>query len=193
MYGLKQAARLARDQLISHLAPYGYYPSSLAPNIWIHKDRGIKFCLCVDDFGVKYTNQNYLNHLINSLKAAYNITTDITGTNFCGLHLTWNYSKKYVDISMPNYVYKALQKLNHEKPTKPTHAPHRWVPKIFGNKIHIASEEDTSEHLSPAETKRTQSIVGSFLYYARAIDNTTHTALNDIATTQAKPTKKPKM
>ena len=53
MYGLKQAARLARDQLKAHLAPFGYYPSTLAPNIWVHQNRSIKFCLGVDDVGGK--------------------------------------------------------------------------------------------------------------------------------------------
>ena len=34
--------------------------------------------------------------------------------------------------------------------------------------------------------------MGSFLYYARAIDNTINVAVNGIGTTQAKPTKKTK-
>ena len=34
--------------------------------------------------------------------------------------------------------------------------------------------------------------MGSFLYYARAVDNTIHTALNYIAMTQASPTMKTK-
>ena len=33
MYGLKQAAKLARDNLIMHLAKYGYSPDPAAPNI----------------------------------------------------------------------------------------------------------------------------------------------------------------
>ena len=36
MYVLKQAARLARDQLIAHIKPFGYYPSIHDPNIWAH-------------------------------------------------------------------------------------------------------------------------------------------------------------
>ena len=54
MYGLKETARLARDQLIENLKPFGYSPSVEAPNIWVHNTRRTKFCLCVDDFGVKY-------------------------------------------------------------------------------------------------------------------------------------------
>ena len=69
MYGLKQAARLARDQLKAHLAPYGYAPSKLAPNIWVHKDRPTKFCLCVDDFGIKYYDKRDVDHLLSALSS----------------------------------------------------------------------------------------------------------------------------
>ena len=54
IYGLKQAAKLANEKLIKDLAHFGYFPDPLAPNLWSHKTRPTKFCLCVDDFGVKY-------------------------------------------------------------------------------------------------------------------------------------------
>ena len=66
MYSLKQAAKLAREQLIKHLAPYGYHPSPHSPNIWYHTSRPTKFCLCVDDFGVKYYSQDDATHLIKA-------------------------------------------------------------------------------------------------------------------------------
>ena len=36
MYGLNQAAKLARDQLIRTLKPFGYYPTTESQNIWAH-------------------------------------------------------------------------------------------------------------------------------------------------------------
>ena len=74
IYGLKQAARLARDQLIQHTNPYDYAPDKHAPNIWTHATQPTKFCLCVDDFGVTYFSETNADHLIHSLKAAYEIT-----------------------------------------------------------------------------------------------------------------------
>ena len=47
-------------------------------------------------------------------------------------------------------------------------------------KIHTTAEQDITPLLTPAGTRRIQQIVGSFLYYARAIDNTIYPALNDI-------------
>ena len=106
IYGLKQAVKLARDQLIQHLKPFGYSPAKHAPNIWVHNTRPTTFCLCVDDFGVKYFSQDDADHLIQSLQKAYDITVDTKGTNFCGLHLDWDYKNRWVDILMPEYVRK---------------------------------------------------------------------------------------
>ena len=188
MYGLKQAAKLARDQLIKTLAPFGYHPTQHSPNIWQHTTKRTKFCLCVDDFGIKYYSKEDAEHLLQALRTAYEITVDTEGKNFCGMTLDWNYQQSYVDISMPEYVQKALDKLQHTPSTTPQHAPHRWVPITYGNKIQNAPVEDSSPCLSELETRHIQRIVGSFLYYARAIDNTIHPALNCLGSNQAKPT-----
>ena len=39
MYGLKQAARLAYDNLKLHLGKHVYYPDKVATNIWSHQER----------------------------------------------------------------------------------------------------------------------------------------------------------
>ena len=56
-------------------------------------------------------------------------------------------------------------------------------------KIQLATPEDTSPLLSADNIKYIQKCVGSFLYYARAVDNTILPALNEIALQQAHPTK----
>ena len=134
MYGLKQATRLAHDKLVQHLKPYGYKPDPLRPNLWTHKTRKTKFCLCVDDFGVKTYNHDDTNHLLSALKAAYNVTIDYSGKDYCGLTLEWNYNKGYVDISMPKFVHKTLTKLKHNPPSGPQHAPHNWVKPNYTSK-----------------------------------------------------------
>ena len=74
MYGLKQATRLAYDALVANLKKNGYSPDKYCPNIWVHETRQTKFCLCVDDFGVKYFNKQDAEHLISSLQENYQIT-----------------------------------------------------------------------------------------------------------------------
>ena len=85
MYGLKQAARLAYDDLVLHLKQYGYSPDPITKIIWKHDQRKTKFCLCVDDFGVQYFSEADKNHVVNALQDKYEVTIDVTGKNLCGL------------------------------------------------------------------------------------------------------------
>ena len=89
------------------------------------KQEKTKFCLCVDDFGVKTYNKDDTEHLLNSLKANYKISTDMTGSNYCGLTIDWDYKNKHVDIPMPNYIDKLLHKLQHLPKKSPQYAPHK--------------------------------------------------------------------
>ena len=72
----------------------------------------------VDDFGVKYSNRADLDHLNHALQTKYTITSDFTGTLYCGLTLKWDYQLHYVDIFMPVYVDKALQRFTLPTPFK---------------------------------------------------------------------------
>ena len=119
MYGLKQAAILAYQQLKEHLEPYGYYPIPNTVGMWKHKTRPIQFCLCVDDFGVKYTNKQDADHLLETLKLKYKMTCDWSGSAYCGLTLNWDYTNRHVDISMPGYIKKTFTKTSTSK-TKET-------------------------------------------------------------------------
>lgn len=156
---------------------------------WQHSTLPTKFCLCVDDFGVKYFHKTELNHLINSLLTNYKISTDYSGKHYCGLTFDWNYSEGYVDVSMPGYVEKALKKFQHPQPIAPQYSPHQWAKPVFGSRIQFAPLPDSSPPLNKKGKKFVQSVVGSFLYYGRTIDSTVLVALNDIAAHQASPTK----
>ena len=77
MYGLEQAAISYYNQLISHMDPHVYYPVPFTTGLWAHKTTRNNFCLCVDDFGVKYFNKYYAYHLLESLKNQYAISTNL--------------------------------------------------------------------------------------------------------------------
>ena len=96
MYGLKQAAILAYQHLKSTLEPQGYYHVPGTVGMWAHKTRPIQFCLCVDDFGVKYFNRADVDHLLQTVGQLYKFTTDWTGQHYCGMTLDWNYEKRLV-------------------------------------------------------------------------------------------------
>ena len=132
MYGLKQAAILAYNQLVTRLEQFGYHPMKSSNGMWKHTTRPIIFALCVDDFGIKYNNDNDLEHLLSALKTFYEITVNKQGTSFCGLTLDWNYQEGYVDVSMPGYIAKKLKKFQHPIPAKPQYAPHKWIKPAYG-------------------------------------------------------------
>eukprot|EP00957_Ditylum_brightwellii_P117289 8945524-Ditylum_brightwellii.AAC.1 len=127
MYGLPQAGKIANDQLIKHLAKFRYSPAQHTPGLWKHKDRDVSFCLVVDDFGIKYTNENNLRHLIRALQQLYTITIDHNSNLFCGITLQWDYTNQTVDLSIPGYIRAALERFKHPIITIPEHAPHTYV------------------------------------------------------------------
>ena len=75
MYGLPQAGKLANDELIKHLAPFGCQPTTHTPGLWTHQTHNIYFVLTVDDFGIKYTKMRDANHLLNALRTKYELST----------------------------------------------------------------------------------------------------------------------
>jgi hypothetical protein len=189
MYGLKQAGRIAYNELVTHLAKYGYVPSKTTQGLWHHKTRPIQFILVVDDFGVKYTNEEDVKHLIQALQAKYTISIDWSGSLYCGLHLNWNYDQGYVDVNMPNYITTARKKYQHPQPNRPQHAPAKWTQPAYGVRIQYTNP-DTSAPCSDSEKQKIQQIIGTLLYYARAVDPTMLVALNDLSHAQANPTEK---
>ena len=188
MYGLKQAARLAFDRLVKKLAPHGYKPDRYAPGFWTHNTRPTVFTLCVDDFGIKYCSRDDADHLIKAIQSAYQCKIDWNGTNYLGMTLDWHYDKKYVDVSMPNYITKVLERLQHPKPARPQFSPQDWTKPTYGAKVQYAPSPSSSPFLPASGVKEVQSTTGLLLYYARAVDYTMLTALQEIASEQAKPT-----
>jgi hypothetical protein len=104
------------------------------------------------------------------------------------MHLAWNYDTPHVDISMPGYVTKSLQRFEQQYPEKPQHAPHAAKPIKYGEKIQYTDLPDTSPPIAPDRVKPLQQIVGTFLYSARAIDSTMLVALGTPASQQTAAT-----
>jgi hypothetical protein len=188
VWGLPQAGILANKLLIQKLAPFGYSECVNTPGLWVRETRPISFTLVVDNFGVKYVSQADVDHLIASVKTTYTLTEDWSGDLYCGVKLNWDYINRTVDISMPRYIMIKLQEYEHVMPARPQHCPYSPKPKQFGSKAQRPLPEDTSPLLDEKKKQRVRQIVGSILYYARAVDMTVLMALSTIAMSQAKPT-----
>jgi Reverse transcriptase (RNA-dependent DNA polymerase) len=139
-------------------------------------------------FVVKYTKKQDAEHLRDLLKANYTITEDWKGEIFIGLNLKWDYDNRTIDLSIKGYVQKALQQFKHEKPKRPQHAPSKWTAPQYGAAIQMVKPEDQSPPLDAPGIKFLMKVVGTFLYYARAVDMTIQVALGSTAAAQSKGT-----
>ena len=75
-------------------------------------------------------------HLIDTMKKKYIvITIDWSVRIFLDIHLDWDYIKRTVTLSMPNYVNKSLSIFQHKKPKYDQHLPHLHATPIYGAKI----------------------------------------------------------
>ena len=82
-----------------------------------------------------------------------------------------------------------MTRLNYPAPKKPQYAPHRWTAPAYGQRPQMAPDPDSSELLDHKGIKFIQTVVGIFLYYARALDPTMLRYLNEISRIQARATK----
>ena len=188
MYSLKEAGILAFNQLIQKLKPAGYEPMLFTPGLWRHRTKHTTFALCVDDFGVKYFSTADATHLIDAVKAHYDLTVDWTGKLYYGIALDWHYDKGYVDIFMPGYVTRKLKTFNHPAPLRSQHAPHQWSAPIYGSgKPQDPTPDSKARPLDKQGTTRIQAINSTFMHYGRACDPCILPALNEIASEQASP------
>jgi hypothetical protein len=186
MYGLPQAGILAFNQLKTHLAAHEYAPCNHTPGMWTHSTRDIMFSLVVDDFGIKYTNRDDAIHLLTALEEMYTVRTDWIGSLYLAMTLNWDYIHSTVDISMPGYVAKALERFQHTPPRRAEHSPHAWSKPVYGTHPQLTSPVDNTALLPPSALTRIQEIMGTLLFYAHAIDCTMLVTLGTIASNQSK-------
>eukprot|EP00804_Cyclotella_cryptica_P028751 CCRYP_008236-RA/>CCRYP_008236-RA protein AED:0.36 eAED:0.40 QI:0/0/0/1/0/0/2/0/357 len=167
IYGLPQAGARANKLLRKLLTPHGYYKVVHTPGLWRHVTRPISLTLVEDYFGVKYVGREHAEHLIRVLKEYFTMSINWDGAIYCGIQLNWNYDNKTPDISMPNYIHKALH---------------------MGRQHKIRYQQIILTPLDAAGLKRIQQIFGSLLFYAQAVDNIVLLSLSAIASEQASPT-----
>ena len=113
MYGLPQAGIIAQKLLEECLKAAGYSQSKITHGYWKHDWRPISFTLVLDDIGVKYIGKEHVMHLINTLNKDYEVKEDWDNKRYVGITMDWDYKKREVHLSMPEYVERALARFGH--------------------------------------------------------------------------------
>ena len=68
---------------------------------------------------------------------------------------------------MPEYVKKALDRLQHPRPKRPQYAPHSWKVPSYGKRLKMAPDPDNSKLIDKKYTKIIQSVLGTMIYFAQ--------------------------
>ena len=63
-FGLKQSGKIAHDDLVQHLNKHRYVQAKNTDVLCVHGICDIFFTLVVDDFGIKCTNKDNMDHPI---------------------------------------------------------------------------------------------------------------------------------
>ena len=143
----------------------------------------------VDNFGIKYVDKQSADHLIQPLQKLYTISINWSANLFCGLTLTWDYTRCTWNVSMPSYIPEALHKFQHLASARYQDAPHSWNRPIFGYRVQYTETDDPSTHLHPKSINLFQQIISTMLYYSITVDPTMLVALGSLDSHQTQATK----
>lgn len=183
MYGLPQSGYLAQQGLVKRLRAAGYHEDPVVPMLFTHDSNGVRFCLVVDDFLVKWKTDASLAHLITALRGKYEITIDASAAKYLGLTIDYDKAQRVIRLSMPGYVRKMLHQFQHRN-IKPQSSPSVYTPPVYGAKAQQVPV-DTSPPLSASDITTLQSIIGSALYYGRAVDSLVLTEVQALSSEQS--------
>jgi len=90
---------------------------------------------------------------------------------------------------MPEYIKKAMVQFRCKPPAQPQMQPHPHTKPVYGAKVQYAKLTNESEPATKEEEKFIQQVMGTLLYYARAVVTTLLVALSALASVQSKATK----
>ena len=91
-------------------------------------------------------------------------------------------------LSMPKYVLKALRRFQIQPPFKPVHSTAKFEPPVYRCKVQYAKQDLVGVTLPVKSVLFIQQVVGVFLYYGRALDNTMLVTINDMSHEQSSAT-----
>ena len=92
---------------------------------------------------------------------------------------------------MPGYAKRLLVKFNHDTPNKPQYSLYQAAPKVYSKEAHAPIPDDTKK-VNNDKVTVIQQVIGSVLYFARAVDLTNLPGLGSIAIKQSQATEQTK-
>ena len=187
-YGLPQSGALSQQRLFQHLETHGYHQLPHTPSFFRNATGTVRFGIVVDDFAVLWTHKLDFQHLLHTLTILYQIKVNYNGTKYLGMTIAINRKERHVTLTMPGYVEKLLKRVKPEG-IKGSSTPAVYVPPNYATAGAQKATTDSTPLASLDEKAYLQSVIGTLLYYARAVDATMLTAIHELGSIQAAPTK----
>ena len=186
-YGLPQAGALSQQRLFKHLKLHGYTQLPSTPSVFRNQSGTIRFSLVVDDFAIVWQDQDSIDHFIKTLTQLYQVKVNWKGTKYLGMNIRINRAKRHVTLTMPGYITKLLQRVCPNG-IKGATTPARYTPPNYAKPGAQQATTDPSPFVPESDKKLLQSVVGTLLYYSRAVDPSICTAVHQLGSVQANPT-----
>jgi hypothetical protein len=102
--------------------------------------------------------------------------------------INWYYHNRTVEISMPRYITKALNRFQHNTFGRSHHSPHILTKPQYGSHSQLTPTPDDTDLLPPSTLTRIQEVIGTLLFYGRAIDSNMLVTLGTITSQPSKGT-----
>jgi hypothetical protein len=185
-YGLPQAGALSQQRLFDHLKRHGYVQIPSTPSVFRNASGFIRFTLVVDDFAVVWHDQKDMDHFTQTLTMLYQVKVNWCGTKYLGMTIDIDRVKRHVTLTMPGYIDKLLQRVRPDG-VKAASTPAIYTPPNYANPGAQRANIDESPPATEAQKKLLQSVVGTLLYYSRAVDPSICTAVHELGSIQSKP------
>jgi hypothetical protein len=187
LYGLPQASLLAHLQMNKHLAQIGYHECIETPCLYTNTQNRLAFTLVVDDFCVYYEDTEEVDKLLEHIEKAYVITRDWECESYLGMRIQFSQDHDEVAISIPDYVQRAVKRfMGNELPVHQLSPLKYEQVNWFTTKL--PAQLDLGPKIGADEILWLQQLIGTFLYYARAVDPTILVAINKLAVQQTTAT-----
>jgi hypothetical protein len=189
LYGLPHASRMAQIQINQHLKKFGFFECDNTPCLYRNQSGSVYFTLVVDDFCIYYRTRQDAENLIKVIEQEYILTTDWDCKSYLGMNIVFKEDHSDVSISIPGYVERAIKRFLPENSTNTRKSPSIYISYKFSENNSEFDQLDPDPKVDNLEFKWLQQLVGTFLYYARAVDPSIIVAVTKLASELSQATK----
>ena len=160
-YGLKEAAKLAGDQLAAIMVKAGLTECKTFPKVFFQW-RGDDFVACathIDDALWIYSSKKMLDEILDKVDKDFKMIRTYNVQKLLGLEIDYDQDKGLMKLHQGSYVLSKLRELSHNSNSKTVRSPGLVPPKIVNPAFPVPEKKATAK-----EVKEFQRRVGIWMW-----------------------------